>query len=335
MILSIESSCDDSSIAITKIDTLELIYHKKISQEVDHSVYGGVVPELAARLHIEALPKILIECKQYFKQLKSIAVTTAPGLSVTLMEGVTMAKALSISLDIPLISVNHLKGHIYSTWIEKSEELPCTILLVSGGHTQIIEASSLNNMTIVGQTSDDSFGESFDKVAKMLGLGYPGGPTIQKYALNGNSDAYPLPIPLRQSPKIEFSYSGLKNAVRLVILAEQEKTNGEKLSDEVISNICASFQKTAVDHIMMKLKKYFKSAPLIKLAIVGGASANIYLRQNCQELCNKHNAKLILAPLEFCSDNAAMIGRVAIEQYNNNEFSSLDNMEVQSRLKSF
>jgi N6-L-threonylcarbamoyladenine synthase len=335
MILSIESSCDDSSIAITKIDTLELVYHKKISQEVDHSVYGGVVPELAARLHIEALPKILQECQKYFKDLKAIAVTTAPGLSVTLMEGVTMAKALAISLDIPLISVNHLKGHIFSTWIEKQDELPCTILLVSGGHTQIIEATNLNDMKIVGQTSDDSFGESFDKVAKMLNLGYPGGPIIQKYALNGDENAYTLPIPLRQSPKIEFSYSGLKNAVRLIILDEQEKANGEELSQKVISNICASFQKTAVDHIMMKLKKYFKSAPLKKLAIVGGASANIYLRENIQELCNKHNAKLILAPLEFCSDNAAMIGRVAVEQYKNNEFSNINNMEVQSRLKSF
>ena len=335
MILSIESSCDDSSIAITKIDTLELVYHKKISQEVNHSVYGGVVPELAARLHIEALPKILQECQKYFKDLKAIAVTTAPGLSVTLMEGVTMAKALAISLDIPLISVNHLKGHIFSTWIEKEDELPCTILLVSGGHTQIIEATNLNDMKIVGQTSDDSFGESFDKVAKMLNLGYPGGPIIQKYALNGDENAYTLPIPLRQSPKIEFSYSGLKNAVRLIILDEQEKANGEELSQKVISNICASFQKTAVDHIMMKLKKYFKSAPLKKLAIVGGASANIYLRENIQELCNKHNAKLILAPLEFCSDNAAMIGRVAVEQYKNNEFSNINNMEVQSRLKSF
>ena len=335
MILSIESSCDDSSIAITDINTLELIYHKKISQEINHSVYGGVVPELAARLHIEALPKILEECKKYFNDLKAISVTTAPGLSVTLMEGVTMAKALAISLDIPLISVNHLKGHIYSTWIEKPDELPCTILLVSGGHTQIIEAKSLNDMIIVGQTSDDSFGESFDKVAKMLNLGYPGGPAIQKYALKGDSEAYTLPIPLRQSPKIEFSYSGLKNAVRLVILNEQEKANCQELSDEVISNICASFQKTAVDHIIMKLKKYFKSAPLKKLAIVGGASANIYLRQNVQELCNKHNAKLILAPLEFCSDNAAMIGRVSVQQYKNKEFANINNIEVQSRLKSF
>ena len=335
MILSIESSCDDSSIAITCIDSLELVYHKKISQEIDHSVYGGVVPELAARLHIEALPKILQECEQYFSKLKAIAVTTAPGLSVTLNEGAAMAKAISIALDLPLISVNHLKGHIYSTFIEKQEQFPCTILLVSGGHTQIIEAKSLNDMKIIGQTSDDSFGESFDKVAKMLDLGYPGGPVVQEYALKGDASKYNLPIPLRQSSKIEFSYSGLKNAVRLVILDEQKKANDEKLSDEVISNICASFQKTAVDHILMKLKKYFKTAPLEKLAIVGGASANIYLRQNCESLCKKYNAKLILAPLEFCSDNAAMIGRVAIAQYKNNEFTNIHEIDVKARLKEF
>jgi len=135
--------------------------------------------------------------------------------------------------------------------------------------------------------------------------------------------------------KIEYSYSGLKNAVRLVILDEQEKANGEELSNVVISNICASFQKTAVDHIMMKLKKYFKTAPLKKLAIVGGASANTYLRQNCEDLCKKHNASLILAPLEFCSDNAAMIGRVAVEQYKNNEFISINEIDVKARLKTF
>ena len=145
MILSIESSCDDSSIAITEIKSKKLIYHKKISQELQHSVYGGVVPELAARLHVEALPKILEECKEYFPKLKAIAVTNAPGLSVTLMEGVIMAKALALSLELPLIAVNHLKGHIYSLFIEKEEVFPTTILLVSGGHTQIIEANSLND----------------------------------------------------------------------------------------------------------------------------------------------------------------------------------------------
>ena len=335
MILSIESSCDDSSIAITKIDTLELVYHKKISQELDHSVYGGVVPELAARLHIQALPKILKECESYFKDLKAIAVTTAPGLSVTLTEGVMMAKAISISLNLPLISVNHLKGHIYSLFIEKNEQLPCTVLLVSGGHTQIIEVTSLNDMKIVGQTSDDSFGESFDKVSKMLGLGYPGGPIVQEKAIKGDKNAYNFPIPLRQSPNIQYSFSGLKNAVRIAILNEQETLNDTKLLEETISNICASFQKTAVNHILMKLKKYFKKIKPQKFAIVGGASANIYLRKEILNLCKELKCELILTPLEFCSDNAAMIGRVAVEQYLKDDFVDFNHLDVQSRLKEF
>lgn len=330
MILSIESSCDDSSIAITKIETLELVYHKKISQEIDHSVYGGVVPELAARLHAEALPKILEECKLYFSELKAIAVTNAPGLSVTLQEGVMMAKALGISLNIPIIAVNHLKGHIYSCFIEKSADLPMTVLLVSGGHTQIIEVETLEDMKIIGQTSDDSFGESFDKVAKMLHLGYPGGPIVQKYGESGDENSYNFPIPLRQSPNIEFSFSGLKNAVRISIL-EDEKIG--TLDEVNISNICASFEKTAVEHILMKLKKYFKINSPKKFAIVGGASANTRLRTKCEELCKQYNCKVILAPLQYCSDNAAMIGRVAVEHYLKNDFTHFDILDVQSRIR--
>ncbi len=330
MILSIESSCDDSSIAITEIKTNKLIFHKKISQEIQHSVYGGVVPELAARLHIEALPKILEECVPYFNELKAIAVTNAPGLSVTLTEGVTMAKALSISLNLPLIAVNHLKGHIYSLFIEKKEQFPCTILLVSGGHTQLIEATNFENMKIIGATIDDSFGESFDKVSKMLGLGYPGGPVVQEKALQGDNTTYDFPIPLRQSPNIEFSYSGLKNAVRMAIEKEENNNN---LNEQTINNICASFQTTAVAHITMKLKKYFKTNPPTTFAIVGGASANIELRTTIEKLCSKYDAKLLLAPLEFCSDNSAMIGRVALEQYLKSDFVSFDEIDIKSRIK--
>ena len=333
MILSIESSCDDSSIAITNIETLELVYHKKISQELQHSVYGGVVPELAARLHIEALPKILEECKEYFPKLKAIAVTSAPGLSVTLMEGVTMAKALSISLEIPLISVNHLKGHIYSLFIEKQEVMPITILLVSGGHTQIIEANSLNEMNLIASTMDDSFGESFDKVSKMLGLGYPGGPVVQEYGSKGDENRFELPVPLRQSPKIEFSYSGLKNAVRMTIEKCSNEDGSVELQDKY--DICASFQKTAVTHIMQKTKKLFKQKVPKNFAIVGGASANIHLRTQIEELCEKNGTNLYLSELKYCSDNAAMIGRVAVEQYKMNDFIDVDKIDVQSRLKGF
>ncbi len=331
MILSIESSCDDSAIAITKIDTNELLFHKKISQEIEHSVYGGVVPELAARLHIEALPKILEECKHYFKDLKAIAVTSAPGLSVTLMEGVTMAKALSLSLSLPLISVNHLKGHIYSLFIEKDTTLPVTTLLVSGGHTQIIEVQSLNDMKIVGSTSDDSFGESFDKVAKMLGLGYPGGPIVEEYSQKGDNNRFDFPIPLRQSPNIEFSYSGLKNAVRVQILKLEENN---ELTQQDKYDICASFQKAAVAHIIMKLKKYFKQVQPIRFAIVGGASANLYLRKEIDILLKVFRCdELLLADLKYCSDNAAMIGRVAIEQFKENDFIDINDIDISPRVK--
>lgn len=323
MILSIESSCDDSSIAITKIDTLELIYHKKISQETNHSKYGGVVPELAARLHIEALPKILEECKDYFSSLKAIAVTTNPGLSITLNEGIMMAKGLSISLNIPLIRVNHLKGHIYSCFIEKQSTFPMTVLLVSGGHTQIIEVEDIDNMKIIGETSDDSFGESFDKVAKMLHLSYPGGPIVESKASFGKIDSYNFPIPLRQSPNIEFSFSGLKNAVRLAILKEEDSG---VLDENKISNICASFQHTAISHIMMKLKKYFKIKKPLRFAIVGGASANQFLRKECEILCKSYDCELLVAPLKYCSDNAAMIGRVAIEQYLKKDFTTIEDI---------
>ncbi len=319
MILSIESSCDDSSIAITCIKTLQLIYHKKISQENEHSIYGGVVPELASRLHVKTLPDILIECKEYFPSLKAIAVTNEPGLSISLAQGIMMAKALSLSLKIPLININHLTGHIYSLFIEKKEIFPMCILLVSGGHTQIIEAKSYKETKIIASTLDDSFGESFDKVAKMLDLSYPGGPIVEQYAKKGDENRFSLPIPLKQSSKIAFSYSGLKNAIRLKI----EKLKQEKniLSQKDKEDLCASFQNIAIEHLLQKVTKLFKTNTPLNFAIVGGASANIKLRNKINNLCHKHNTNLHLSKIKYCSDNAAMIGRLAIEYYNNKNFS--------------
>lgn len=319
MILSIESSCDDSAIAITEISTCKLLFHKKISQEIEHSVYGGVVPELAARLHAEALPKILEECKPYFSKLKAVAVTSSPGLTVTLIEGVTMAKAISVALRIPLIGVNHLVGHIYSLFIEKEAQFPLTVLLVSGGHTQVMEVKSLSEIDTIAKSMDDSFGESFDKVAKMMSLGYPGGPAIQELAKNGDRKKYNFTIPLAQSPKIAFSYSGLKNAVRLAV---------EKAEQEDYPDIAASFEHIATAHITNKLKRYFKTVTPVTFAIVGGASANLYLRSQIESLLKPHGARLLLSELKYCSDNAAMIGRVAVDMYNNEIFTSLDKLDV-------
>jgi N6-L-threonylcarbamoyladenine synthase len=324
MILSIESSCDDSSISITQIETKKLIYHKKISQELEHSKYGGVVPELASRLHAIALPAILEECKLWFNQLKAIAVTNEPGLAVTLIEGVTMAKALSITLNIPILPINHLKGHIYSLFIEKEVQFPLTVLLVSGGHTQVIEVGSHEQMQTVATTMDDSYGESFDKVAKMMGLGYPGGPLIEKLTLSGDSARYTFTVPLWQSPLIAFSYSGLKNQIRLAI----EANTIERYPD-----IAAAFQKTATDHLIQKLKKYFKSHKPQCFAIVGGASANLYLRSEIEALLGTYKAPLLLAALEFCSDNAAMIGRAAVEEYMRKNFVNYNSVSVNPRCK--
>jgi len=323
LILSIESSCDDSSIAITEIESKKLLFHKKISQEVMHSEYGGVVPELASRLHLEALPKILSQTKEFFPHLKAIAVTSSPGLTITLNEGVMMAKALSISLNLPLIGVNHLIGHIYSAFIEKEKLDEIMILLVSGGHTKILNMKNgYQNITELATTIDDSFGESFDKVSKMLGLGYPGGPIIEKLAKKGNP-IIDFPIPLRQSPEIKFSYSGLKNAVRLAILEE-------KYSKE---DIASSFQKTAIQHLTIKLNKLFKKTTPKNFAIVGGASANMVLRKEIEKLAKKYHFNVIYPELKYCSDNAAMIGRVAVEMYKNEDFTPYDKLEVKARVE--
>lgn len=323
LILSIESSCDDSSIAVTDIKNKKLLFHKKISQEIIHSQYGGVVPELASRLHLEALPKILTQTKEFFPKLKAIAVTSSPGLSVTLNEGVMMAKALSISLNIPLIGVNHLIGHIYSVFIDKDETSDIMILLVSGGHTKILDMQNgYQNITELATTIDDSFGESFDKVSKMLGFGYPGGPVIEELAKNGKP-IIDFPIPLRQSPEIKFSYSGLKNAVRLAIL---ENKYSKK-------DIAASFQKAAITHLTMKLKKLFKVKTPNNFAIVGGASANLALRDEIEKMGKKYKFNVIYPELKYCSDNAAMIGRVATHMYENKDFVNYDELKVQPRVE--
>ena len=330
MILSIESSCDDSSVAITEISTKKLIYHKKISQEEQHSCYGGVVPELASRLHAVALPEILKETKPYFENLKAIAVTNQPGLSVTLLEGIAMAKTLAVLQDIPLIPVHHLKGHIYSLFIEKESTLPLLVLLISGGHTQVIRVESFERMEILATSMDDSVGESFDKCAKMMGLGYPGGPLVEALALKGNEDRFDLPVPLRHSSLIAFSLSGLKNAVRLKVEACGGK---EKISEQDKADLCAAFQKAVSLHLLQKSKKIFQKEDIRDFAIVGGASANKYIRKSYEKLCKDFHKTMHVAPLEYCSDNAAMIGRYALDAYEKKHFIDPHEIDITSTKK--
>ncbi len=312
MILSIESSCDDSSIAVTEMDTKKLLYHRKISQEARHAAYGGVVPELASRLHAVALPEILTGALPYIDRLRAVAVTHQPGLSVTLHEGVMMAKTIAALQAIPLIPVHHLKGHIYSLFIGQETQLPVLVLLISGGHTMIVRVTDLEHMKILATSMDDSVGESFDKVAKMMGLGYPGGPIIETLAQDGDADRFDLPVPLRHSPLIAFSLSGLKNAVRLTV----ERLGGSAdMTHQDRCDLSASFQKAVRRHLIQKSKKIFAGDPIRDVAMVGGASANLYLREGVEALCQSYGKTLHVAPLEYCTDNAAMIGRYGIDAY--------------------
>lgn len=329
LILAIESSCDDSSIAIIDKNTLECKFHKKISQELDHSIYGGVVPELAARLHSEALPKMLKQCKEHFKNLCAIAVTNEPGLSVSLLSGISMAKTLASALNLPLIPINHLKGHIYSLFLEEKISLDMGILLVSGGHTMVLYLKGDASLELLASTNDDSFGESFDKVAKMMNLGYPGGVIIENLAKNAKLKNISFNTPLKHSKELAFSFSGLKNAVRLEILKH------ENLNEDTKAEIAYAFENTACDHIMDKLEKIFNLYKFKNFGVVGGASANLNLRSRLQNLCQKYNANLKLVPLKFCSDNALMIARAAVDAYEKKEFVSIEEDILSPKNKNF
>ena len=314
MILSIESSCDDSAVAVTRLHDRKLLFHRKISQEKAHALYGGVVPELASRLHAVDLPRLLEEAAPFLPDIKAVAVTNAPGLSVTLLEGVAMAQALAVAKRLPLIAVNHLKAHIYSLFIEKPARFPMLVLLISGGHTMVLDVKGYDDITILASTIDDSFGESFDKTAKMMGLGYPGGPVIEKLAQKGDPSRFVLPVPLKNSSRLAFSYSGLKNAVRLLV---QEHT---PLDEQTRCDIASAFQKTAVAHLLHKCKKIFDTHRPADFAIVGGASANLAVREAFEKLCHEFGATLHLAELKYCADNAAMVGRCALEAYERQDF---------------
>ena len=345
-----------------KASDFSLVHYEKISQEKEHAKYGGVVPELAARLHTAALPEVILRAKEHFSALKAIAVTNEPGLSVSLLPGIVAAKALAAALNLPLISVNHLVGHIYSLFLEGPIKLPLGVLLVSGGHTMILDISESGVISVLGATSDDSFGESFDKSAKMLGLGYPGGPQIQNLALKGDDRAYDFSLPLKGTKRLEYSFSGLKNQVRLACLelensripsensripseipseisSENSKFPSEnsRIPSQQKANIAASFERVACLHIIDRLKLAFSSQKWARFGVVGGASANLRLRGMLESLCASYDCELLFAPLEYCSDNAAMIARAAVAKYHNKDFceslemhprSSLENLKI-------
>ncbi len=322
-ILSIETSCDETAAAITQ-DGKKVLSSVLYSQIKDHEVFGGVVPEVASRKHIELISNItdlaIKQAKLSLNNIDCVAATSFPGLIGSLLVGVNFAKSLAYALNKPLIPVNHIHGHIASNYIDNANLKPPFLCLVaSGGHTQIIEVLNYTNFNILATTRDDAVGEVFDKVARVLELGYPGGVKIENRAQNGNNTAYRLPY-----PKIEghdFSFSGLKTAV--INLVNKIKQKAE-LTDSETNNIAASFQKTAVQILVDKFFVIAQESGYRNLALAGGVSANKLLREELQKTATSKGYRLHFPNFKWCGDNAAMIGVQAYHEYLINNFAKLN-----------
>ena len=315
--LGIETSCDDTGVAVLK-DERTVLCEYLSSQIKDHSRFGGVIPEFAARKHLEnLLPLVnaaLSECGISGKELDLIAVTRGPGLMGSLIVGVMTARALSQAWGVPLIGVNHLEGHLFAPLVDAEDlEPPFLSLIVSGGHTEIIRVDEFGKYELLGQTRDDAAGEAYDKVARILGLQYPGGPEIDRLAKKGNPRAFEFPVPLKNTGKIEFSFSGLKTA-----LLWQVKKFQEQKQNLPIEDLCTSFQHSVVDALVSKVLLASKITGLNRVSVSGGVSANSALRE---ALSSQKDIHVWLPKLSRCTDNAVMIamaGRNAWERGSRN-----------------
>lgn len=334
IILAIESSCDDTSAAVLKNQTV--LSNIVASQKV-HENYGGVVPELASRAHqqniIPVVDQALKDAGISKKELNAIAYTQGPGLLGSLLVGGSFAKGLSAGLNIPLIEVNHMQAHILAHHIDgnnpqnEKPNFPFLCLTVSGGHTQIVRVDSPNEMKVIGKTLDDAAGEAFDKVAKILGLPYPGGPLVDKNAKGVSTAKYSFPK--GNIADLDFSFSGLKTAF-LYFIRDEIKKN-EKFIEDNLSDICFSIQHTIVTTLLEKLEKASEQTAITDIAIAGGVSANSYLRSELLALGEKKNWNVFIPKFEYCTDNAAMIGITAYYKYLENDFAQL-NSKPQARL---
>lgn len=321
VILAIESSCDETSAAIIANG---IIKTNVIATQKVHEKFGGVVPELASRAHqqniVPVVSQALKDSGTSKEDLNAVAFTQGPGLLGSLLVGVTFAKGLGMTLDIPLISVHHMRAHILSHFIEDPKpSFPFLCLTVSGGHTQIVIVKDYLDMEVIGETQDDAVGEAFDKAAKMLGLPYPGGPMVDKIAQNGNPLAYKFPD--TDVPGLDFSFSGIKTAF-LYFLRDNIKSNS-KFIEENISDICASFQYKLIDLLIKKFQKASHQTGIKEIAIAGGVSANVELRKRMQDLAKSNEWKLYIPKLEYCTDNAAMIAMAAHFKYHKGQFCDL------------
>lgn len=324
-ILAIESSCDDTSAAVLMNDK---VLSNVVATQAIHKEYGGVVPELASRAHqqniVPVVHQALAKANIDKKQLSAIAFTRGPGLMGSLLVGTSFAKSLSLGLQIPLIEVNHMKAHILAHFIKeetmKAPSFPFLALTISGGHTQIVQVNDFFDMKIIGQTLDDAVGEAFDKSAKILGLPYPGGPLIDKYAATGDPHKFDFPIP--NVKDLDFSFSGLKTNI-LYFIQKQTKADPDFIKNN-LEDICASIQYTIITILMKKLKKAVKQTGIKEIAIGGGVSANSGIRNILTEAQTKYGWNTYIPKFEFCTDNAAMIGIVGYLKYKNEKFSDQD-----------
>lgn len=322
VILGIESSCDETSASIC-IDGE--IKSNIIAGQVVHAKYGGVVPELASRAHqqniIPTVDQAIQEAKISKKEIDAVAFTRGPGLLGSLLVGTSFAKSFALARQLPLIEVNHMQAHILAHFIESPKPaFPFLCLTVSGGHTQIVLVKDYFEMELLGQTLDDAAGEAFDKTAKILNLPYPGGPLIDKYAQEGNPEAFRLPEP--QIPGLNFSFSGLKTAI--LYMVQGKEAENPNFLQENMADVCASVQSRIVSILLNKVKKAVKQSGVKDVAIAGGVSANSGLRQGLLELGEKHNWNVFIPKFEYCTDNAAMIAIAGYHKYLKGEFVAQD-----------
>ena len=313
-IMAIESSCDETSVAVVK-NGREVISNV-ISSQIDmHKKFGGVVPEVASRMHLEVINNIvreaLEEAKITLDDIDAIAVTKGPGLVGALLVGISEAKALSYACKKPLVGVNHMKGHICAALITHKElEPPFICLLVSGGHTYLVHVKDYNNMEVIGKTIDDACGEAYDKVARCLGMNYPGGPEVERLAKLGNDEAIDFPRVMLDKNRYNFSFSGLKTAVLNYL--NNKKQKNEEISKE---DVCASFQRAVFDVLIYKTEKLMKEKNLDTLVVSGGVSANNTLRKEINKMCENNGFKSYFPDKILCTDNAAMIASSGYYEY--------------------
>ena len=322
VILAIESSCDETSVAICNNGKITA---NVIANQTIHENYGGVIPELASRVHqqniVPVIQQALTDAKVNKKDLNAVAFTRGPGLLGSLLVGVSFAKSFALALDLPLVAVNHMHAHILAHFIDDPKpEFPFLCLTVSGGHTQIVVVKDYFNMEIVGETLDDAAGEAFDKTAKILNLPYPGGPLIDKHAKEGNAFAFKFAEP--QIKDLNYSFSGLKTSI-LYFIRAQEKINPNFIADN-LNDICASVQHSIVHILLNKLKKAAEQYGINQIAIAGGVSANSGLRLALQNMAAQMNWKVYIPAFEYCTDNAAMIAIAGYHKYLNGDFVGQD-----------